>query len=87
MCRRLVTVEKSAYRVRASTALEIHGEVIVAEPPATLIGVAEEWNQALAGLYREGKFVNLVVVLYGPARALESGIKAAWEPALAAALA
>ncbi len=87
VCRRLVTVEKSAYRVRASTALEIHGEVIVAEPPATLIGVAEEWNQALAGLYREGKFVNLVVVLYGPARALESGIKAAWEPALAAALA
>jgi uncharacterized protein YndB with AHSA1/START domain len=87
--RRLASVENSHCRVRTSSGLEIHGEVRVVDPPGTLIGVAEEWNAALVGLYCgfQRKYVNLTVVLYGPARERAAEIEAAWKAGLAESLA
>lgn len=87
--KRLVKIENSRYRVAAGPGLEFHGETRVVDPPGTLIGVAEEFDDALAGLYCgfHGKFVNLTLVLYGPARQRSEQIGSDWKAGLTSALA
>jgi len=95
--RRVVNLEGvkpgDRYSLQSGSCAALEGVVSACDPPENFVGIAENLNDGLVGIYCgfQGKtglrFVNATFVLWGPARARAKEIEAAWTEGLRAATA